>query len=169
MTRTLVITTFALTVAAVAAASAQDPTGRRSSMGPRPFIAALDTNRDGTISNDELAAASTSLQALDVNKDGQLSADELRPAFQRSGRAGRMGPPNPRRGRPDATQARGGRRGPGPGRPGNPIVSSIDANGDRTLSAEEIAAAPEALKKLDRNNDGQLTQDDLRPVREQRR
>jgi hypothetical protein len=41
----------------------------------------------------------------------------------------------------------------------------LDANHDGIISADEIAAAPEALKKLDKNGDGQLTQDELRPQR----
>ncbi len=59
-----------------------------------------------------------------------------------------------------------GRRGPG-GEGGpmrvNPIVAALDANSDGILSAEEIANAPVALKKLDKNGDGKLTEDELRP------
>jgi len=40
---------------------------------------------------------------------------------------------------------------------------ALDANGDGELSAEEIAAAPQALKKLDTSGDGKLTRDELRP------
>ncbi len=47
----------------------------------------------------------------------------------------------------------------------NPIVTALDANADGTLDAQEMAAAPEALKKLDKNNDGKLTPDELRPAR----
>ena len=36
-------------------------------------------------------------------------------------------------------------------------------NGDGELSAEETANASEALKKLDKNKDGKLTRDELRP------
>ncbi len=45
-----------------------------------PLMAALDTDRDGTISSDELEAAPESLKTLDENGDGELSEDELRPA-----------------------------------------------------------------------------------------
>ena len=59
-----------------------------------------------------------------------------------------------------------GRRGPG-GEGGpmrvNPLVAALDANSDGILSAEEIANAPVALKKLDKNGDGKLTEDELRP------
>lgn len=46
-----------------------------------PILAALDTNGDGEISAEELAAASKSLTKLDTNGDGQLSADEVRVNF----------------------------------------------------------------------------------------
>jgi hypothetical protein len=46
-----------------------------------PILAALDTNGDGEISADELAAAPKSLIKLDTNGDGQLSADEVRLNF----------------------------------------------------------------------------------------
>ena len=57
-----------------------------------------------------------------------------------------------------------GRRGNGPGPRPNTIISVLDADGDRTISAEEIAGAPAALKKLDKNNDGQLTRDEIGPA-----
>jgi hypothetical protein len=50
--------------------------GRRS---PPPIIAALDLNRDGVISADEIAKAADSLKKLDKNGDGQLTPDEWRP------------------------------------------------------------------------------------------
>ena len=70
------------------AAQAADPPaegGRRGGRGDGPnfmrldpILAALDTNGDGEISADEIAAAPTTLKKLDANGDGQLSADEVR-------------------------------------------------------------------------------------------
>jgi len=60
----------------------------------------------------------------------------------------------------------GGPRGPGgPGgrRPMPPIVAALDANRDGMVDAQEIDNAPAALRKLDRNNDGNLTMDELLP------
>lgn len=48
-------------------------------------------------------------------------------------------------------------------RPGNPIIAALDANGDGTIDAAEISNAPAALRKLDKNGDGKLTREELRP------
>ncbi|NQV25109.1 MAG: EF-hand domain-containing protein [Rhodopirellula sp.] len=73
------------------------------------------------------------------------------------------GPP-PRRdgegGRP-GEGGRGGERGFGP--PPNPVMMALDADGDHVISAEEIKNASKALASLDKNKDGKLTQDELRP------
>ncbi|HEY6229061.1 MAG TPA: EF-hand domain-containing protein [Verrucomicrobiae bacterium] len=53
-----------------------------------------------------------------------------------------------------------GRRGGG-----NPIIAALDANHDGEIDANEIANAPAALRKLDKNGDGKLTRDELRPAR----
>lgn len=66
---------------------------------PPPIIAALDADKDGTISAEELEAAPESLKELDNNDDGELSPEELHP----------HGPPPPREGSPQ-----GGRRPHGP-------------------------------------------------------
>lgn len=44
-----------------------------------PVIAALDADKNGTISAAELTNASESLKALDENGDGELSEEELHP------------------------------------------------------------------------------------------
>jgi len=41
--------------------------------------------------------------------------------------------------------------------------SPFDANHDGALSSDEIDAIPAALRKLDKNGDGKLTADELRP------
>lgn len=64
--------------------------------------------------------------------------------------------------------------GPGPGGPPrmrdgmrpppNPIVEALDADRDHTISADEIHAAAEALKSLDRNGDGELSEEEFHPM-----
>ena len=67
-------------------------------------------------------------------------------------------------------------RGGGPGRgepqgqqsghqpPMNLLIVALNANGDEEISAAEIKKAAASLKKLDRNNDGRLTVDELMPA-----
>ena len=43
---------------------------------------------------------------------------------------------------------------------------ALDADHDGELSAAEIDNAPAALRKLDRNRDGKLTREELRPPRD---
>jgi hypothetical protein len=50
-------------------------------------------------------------------------------------------------------------------RPNVPVIAALDANGDGVIDAAEIANAPAALKKLDKNGDGKLTRDELMPPR----
>jgi hypothetical protein len=47
--------------------------------------------------------------------------------------------------------------------PRPPIETALDANGDGTIDADEMANASAALKKLDKNSDGKLTADEYRP------
>ena len=52
----------------------------------------------------------------------------------------------------------------GRGFPPSPLMDILDADRDGELSAEEIANAPQALKKLDRNGDRKLGREELRPM-----
>ncbi|MDG2181838.1 MAG: hypothetical protein P8L78_09115 [Mariniblastus sp.] len=45
-----------------------------------PVISALDLNKDGKLSVDEIEGAPKSLKTLDKNSDGNLSKEELRPS-----------------------------------------------------------------------------------------
>jgi hypothetical protein len=50
------------------------------------------------------------------------------------------------------------------GRPPRPqIETALDANNDGNIDAAEIANAPAALLKLDKNGDGKLSPDEYRP------
>jgi hypothetical protein len=48
-------------------------------------------------------------------------------------------------------------------RPAPPVIHALDADGDGTISATEMENAPESLKKLDKNEDGELSPPELRP------
>ena len=53
-------------------------------------------------------------------------------------------------------------------RPMMPIMAALDKNGDRIIDAEELKNAPAALKTLDKNSDGKLTEDEYRTQRPER-
>ena len=123
------------------AGSQRRPEGEGPPMDP--IAAALDTDRDGTISAAELSAASTPLAKLDRNGDGMLSADEGRPM-------------------------RGGMRGRG----GNPeemykrLLEENDANRDGKLAVTEL---PERMRQYqgnaDSNKDGFISKEEMMSMR----
>ncbi|TWU65279.1 EF hand [Crateriforma conspicua] len=61
-----------------------------------------------------------------------------------------------------------GRGGPDFGGPGGPppnaIAEALDTDGDHVISGAEIQKAVDALKKLDRNGDGRLSNDEFDPM-----
>ena len=66
--------------------------------------------------------------------------------------------------------------GRGPGGPGGgeggamrriPVMAALDTNSDGTIDATEIEQASKSLKTLDKNSDGKLTPEELRPARPQ--
>lgn len=83
---------LALTVVVclVATSLTQEPAGRGRPQGPPqgppgrgglrglPGVAALDANRDGELSAEEIAGATAKLKEFDTNRDGKVSGDELR-------------------------------------------------------------------------------------------
>jgi len=46
-----------------------------------------------------------------------------------------------------------------------PMFAVLDVNHDGVIDEDEIKNAAEALKKLDKNNDGKITLDEMRPSR----
>ena len=141
---------------------------------PPPIIAALDANKDGVIDETEIANASAALKTLDKNGDGKLTRDELRPPRPEGAESG----PQPRGPRPPQGDVRqgpppGDEPPPGPGEPGGeghrpplpPLIAVLDANHDGVIDETELANASAALKTLDKNGDGKLTMEELRPPR----
>jgi hypothetical protein len=77
---------LATTLASGQAQDADRPEGRQRPV--HPVVAALDTNKDGVIDEQEIAAAPTALKSLDKNSDGKLTRDETAPP-RREGRGPR--------------------------------------------------------------------------------
>ena len=126
------------------------PMGPAMLMQRLPLMMALDTNRDGTISADEIEKASESLRKLDKNGDGKLSAEELRPEFPGRGpeMAGRDAVPQPGAGNPVENFKR--------------LLKARDTNGDGKLSGDEIPPAMVGrLERIDLNGDGAIDEDEI--------
>lgn len=143
--------------------TSSDDTGKgpRHGRGPHgpgrsgsPIVRALDADKNRELSAEEIANAPAALRALDRDNDGSVSVADFRPA----GAPERFA----RKERPDASAGKG--RGPGRGRPVDPVMLALDADGDRVLSATEIGNATASLRALDANSDGKLTPDELRPL-----
>lgn len=117
---------------------------RPSAMQTEPVLTTLDKDQSKELSADEIAAAPTALLKLDKNADGKLSEDEVSP--QRADGGG---------------QGEGQRRRRGPG-----IMrmmkanSALDADQSGAIEEAEIKNAAVALRKLDENGDGKLTDDE---------
>ena len=119
---------------------------------PPPVAAILDTDSNGVLSEAEMAQAASQLLKLDQNQDGQLTAEELCP-----GGLGRRGQECPWGGQGQ------GRRACANGQK-SVLLVILDADKDGVLSADEINGAPVMLKALDKNGDGQVTPDEIRPL-----
>jgi hypothetical protein len=177
----LILAAAALAAAVVTAQQTTVPS-HGDGQGPRrprpPIDTALDVNGDEVIDAGELANALAALATLDRNRDGQLTPDEYRPprperrdAGPGDEGAGESGQDPPRTGGvtpgesrpPHADAEAGGARAGRP--PRQPLVSALDSSGDGEIDAGEIAQAPQALKKLDRNGDGTLSPGEYRPPR----
>lgn len=126
------------------AAEPKPPMDRRPP--PQPLLAALDKNRDGELSPDEITNAPTALDALDKDGDGALSPKEIK-------------------GKPPKKAAAGEAAAPPPDKMGPPpvILKTLDLDKDRSLSADEIEAASESLLMLDKDKDGTLSRKELSP------
>jgi hypothetical protein len=128
---------LALTAAASAFAESAPRTPTRGTPS-NTILAILDADRNGVLSADEIAVAPVVLTALDLNDDGIISADE---------------------------RAAGSRANRGPrGAAVSSVLLQLDVNHDGAIQAMEVTHAASSLKRLDRNGDGQVTSDELRPT-----
>lgn len=111
-----------------------------------PVLVALNVNGDNEISADEIKGSASALAKLDKNADGKIVEDELRPAGSEERQ--RSGPP--------------GRRGRG-GFRFMPVHAALDADGNNEISEAEIKSSAVALQKVDKNQDGKLSEDEVGP------
>jgi hypothetical protein len=113
-----------------------------------PVVAALDLDKDGILSAQEMENATVVLSKLDQNADGKLSEEEIIPP------------------RPDGRPARRGPDGP----PGGfimtiPVMSALDQDANGEISGEELKKATESLKGLDKDGNGSVASNEMVPPR----
>lgn len=117
-----------------------------------PLIEALDLDKDGKISGEELKKASESLKKLDKNKDGELTREEMMPKGMRPGMGkggfegkkgfGKKGPPD---GKGEPKDNKGG-PGEGKGGPGaRPPLEKPDPEGSPKQTAAKAGMIPDAI------------------------
>ena len=113
------------------------------------LFAALDTNHDERLDARELAAAAGVLAGRDHNADGALTPDELPEALVIVFARGSLENPEATFAPPAATVAAPATEAPR-------WFTSMDANGDATISRREFLGAAETFAELDRDANGLL-------------
>lgn len=120
--------------------------GEEMGMGPMLDFAAVDADKDGKITEAELTAwRAAQAVEIDTDKDGKLSATELA--------AGRLAEMQAR-----ATEM------------ADRMVERLDTDGDKLLTASELAARPGPAMLFDRadaDGDGAVTQAELDALRDE--
>ena len=129
---------------------AQPPQNQQGTPPGPPAVKLLDANDDGELSASEIANASTVLAELDTDGNGRLSEEELKPKPpEGEGENGRR-PPR-------------GEREENEERPANPVMDTLDQNGDGSISKRELARASKSLLELDVDGNGALEKEEMAP------
>ena len=117
--------------------------GQRGQRPASPMMTALDANKDGQLSAEEIANAATALKTLDKNQDGVLDSSELTPT--RGGQGGAQG------GRSSQMVER---------------IMARDTDGDGKVSREE-AGESRFFDRMDADSDGFVTKAEIENMAQQ--
>ncbi len=132
----------------------QDNTARKTD---DLVFAALDTNHDGVLTEDEILAAPAMLLSKDTDDDDCITIDEFGPAEPTM--LAPMFPGQPER--PLASVSTLLVDGTGPLFAPR-LIRRYDRNGDGKLSQQEIGISPELFRALDTDGDGKLSAEELK-------
>ncbi|MBN1344737.1 MAG: EF-hand domain-containing protein [Phycisphaerae bacterium] len=121
-----------------------------------PLMVALDADKDGELSAEEIANAAAALKALDTDGDGKLSREEIRPKFVGQGPQAGFGGP-------------GRGRGPAPGGEGFvERIMSHDKDGDGKVTKDELPGrAQRLIERGDTNGDGAIDKEEAQKMAEE--
>lgn len=120
---------------------------------PNPVLEALDADKNGELSAEEIANAATALKTLDKNSDGKLDMAEVRPNFEGMGR-GFGGPPG--------GQGFGGGQGRGGSEEMMKRLIAMDANKNGKLEKDEVPERMHSMfTRADKNDDGAMDQEEM--------
>jgi Ca2+-binding EF-hand superfamily protein len=122
-------------------------------------LMALDANHNGQLEKSEVPDRMQGMfERGDTNHDGVLTRDEIARLAEANRQQANAGGPG--------GEGRGGEgRGRGPGGPGqfDLAFNALDTDHNGEISAAEIDNAATSLKTLDKNGDGQITEDEVTP------
>jgi Ca2+-binding EF-hand superfamily protein len=149
---------------------ARDGQAGQGRPNPEEMFKRLDKNGDGKISKDEMPDEFRErMQPLleRLGKDELTKDDLIRFAAARDGQrgpaeGGRPAERRPGEGRPGEGRPQGRGDGPPPGRGRGPLLlQKLDTNNDGRLSKDELAKLADKFAEFDENGDGQLDMREL--------
>ena len=139
----------------------REPIGGPARTPPEATAAFMtfDADEDGELDSAELPSQFLSLLVrADADGDGAASETEVLALLTAEAEP----PPEPEADDEETEPVEAGGDAE-PARPRIPLMAALDADGDGTVSAAEIASAPQSLRALDTDGDGRLAQEELRP------
>ena len=118
---------------------------------PNPVLEAIDADKNGELSAEEIANAATTLKTLDKNSDGKLDMAETRPNFEGMGR---------------------GFGGPSGGGGSEEMINrliAMDANKNGKLEKDEVPERMQSMfSRADKNEDGAIDKEEMTAMARER-